>query len=415
MFYKIMRICTFCAIGVLTVFVGVYFYDAKQKQTPTADTTVQHTEQSTRDDVQHSDVVQIQEEQVTKAKQDDEKDLRTGINIDCARRFCTLDELKKYVDIVAEDRNPFIHVHFTDNENVGIECLLLDQVADEAHRNENGTYTNPQTKKRFLSRAQAQELRAYAEEKGVDFVPEIDLPAHAGGFFRLARIKYGSAYVASVAADIAEGEISITDEKGLAFAESLYGEYADLFAGNRYFHMGCDELFNQPADAQIAYINRMAKFLHAKGFDLWMWPDFITKKHITNTPNDITITYWSADGDTEDDAERAQRRRVRATVPELQDAGFSVINYNSYYLYFVPSLESCTPDDMGEMLWDIKNRWKLSMWDGEYGAPAKRTDGIVGAGLSIWREDARGLSSDTIYGHASRFYRAMADNVLQEQ
>ncbi len=419
MFHKIAFTLLLCAIAFFTVFVGVYFYNVNHAQAPSPSSPVSQSvaPQPTHTDAQQAEVSDTQhtEEVVVSEREQDDQILRTGITIDCARRFCTHDELKKYIDTVAEDDNPFIHVHFTDNENVGIECVLLDQVADEQNRNADGTYTNPQTKKRFLSRAQVRELMVYAEEKGVDFVPEIDLPAHAGGFLRLARIKHGNAYVTAVAADVAEGELSVTSEEGIAFIESIYAEYAELFTGNRYFHMGCDELFTQSAEARIAYIKRMADFLQSHGFNVWMWPDMITKKNIADIPQNITITYWSVDGDTEDDAERAQRRRVRATLPELQDAGFSLINYNSYYLYFVPSVENCAPDDMGEMLWDIKNRWRLTQWDGEYGAPAHSADGIVGASLSIWREDAHGVSSNTIHYHAERFYRAMADNMLQNK
>ncbi len=131
-------------------------------------------------------------------------------------------------------------------------------------------------------------------------------------------------------------------------------------------------------------------------------------------PQDVEVTYWSYDGDTEDNEERAQRRRIRASLPELQSQGFTLLNYNSYYLYFIPSQENCNAEDAGEMRSDIMWRWNIRQWDGEYGKKAPDASGIAGSAVAVWREDAYGVSSKMILYYTGRFYRAMADNVLEK-
>ncbi len=292
-----------------------------------------------------------------------------------------------------------------------MESLLLDQRASDKNRNADGSFTNPKTNKKFLSRQQIAELRNYAKRKQVELVPEIDLPAHAGGFLQLAELKYGRQSTLEIAADFEEGELDISRAAGRKFAEDIYAEYADLFAGNRYFHIGCDELFSASEKDKLAFIQRTTSFFESKGFTVRLWNDFITKKNLSDIPKSVQVTYWSHDGDTEDDAERAERRRLWAFLPELQSHGISVLNYNSYYLYFIPSIENVNQQDTSEMLNDIKQRWSLRHWDGEEGSSAETNEGILGAAISVWREGSDGVSDDELYRHSSRFFRAMADKV----
>ncbi len=315
---------------------------------------------------------------------------QAGINLDCARRYCSPKELKRYIDLAAEYENGFVQIHLTDNQSVGVESVLLDQRATDKNRNADGSYTNLKTNKKFLSRKQLADLQSYAKRKQVELVPEIDLPAHAGGFLQLAALKYGRQSALEIAADFEEGELDISRASGRKFAEDIYAEYADLFAGNRYFHIGCDELFSASEKDKLAFIQRTTSFFEAKGFTVRLWNDFITKKNLSAIPKSVEVTYWSHDGDTEDDDERDERRRIRASLPDLQSRGISVLNYNSYYLYFIPSTENVNS--------------KLAT-----------NKGILGAAISVWREDSDGVSDDELYQHASRFYRAMADKVTSEK
>lgn len=342
-----------------------------------------------------------------------DESIMTGIMLDTARRYYTIDEIKKYIDALAYKNGAFLHLHLTDNENVGVECELLGQTTAMAHIQQDGSYLNPHTGRKFLSRAQIADIMNYARDRQVVLMPEIDLPAHVGGFFDLAHTSRSAAYVASIAAhnDPSLGELNLANEASTRFAEELYAEYAALFAGVPYFHMGCDELFFARDDAIVAYINRMANFLRERGFVVCAWNDLFTKKNLVRLPSDVQVTYWSFDGDTEDEEERAARRRYRASVPDLQQSGFRVLNYNSYYLYFVPSPDICTPESLEWSRRDIIKRWDITLWDGESGKRARTADGIVGVAVAVWGEDSRGVSGNVIYTHTKNIYNAMTQKV----
>ena len=77
-------------------------------------------------------------------------ELQSGISIDCARRYYTVEEIKHYIDILSANNNSFLQLHLSDNENVGIECETLGQIVEYARLNSDGSYTNIQTQKKFL-------------------------------------------------------------------------------------------------------------------------------------------------------------------------------------------------------------------------------------------------------------------------
>ena len=56
-----------------------------------------------------------------------ETHMENAIMVDVARRYYSVDEIKQYIDALAEHDNGTLQIHFTDDENVGIECNFLDQ------------------------------------------------------------------------------------------------------------------------------------------------------------------------------------------------------------------------------------------------------------------------------------------------
>ncbi len=330
--------------------------------------------------------------------------LQFGITLDCARRYHTVAEIKKYIDVLATTENSFFQLHLTDNENAGIESSFLAQTTASAIRHADGSYENPVTGKKFLSKEQINSILEYAAIKNVSIVPEIDLPAHARGFLELAAILHGESYVNSIASDFEEGELDISKEEAVQFALQIYAEYTSLFHNCNYFHIGCDELFFSTSEDIQAYINRITSFVMEKGFTVRLWNDLLTKENIHNIPQELEVTYWSFDGDTEDLVERELRRKTRASVPDLQNAGFNVLIYNSYYLYYVPSLANYTPQELEYMENDLRDNWNPGKWDSENGETLPTTEHIRGAAISIWNEDSAGLAKEKIYDEGKKLY-----------
>lgn len=339
--------------------------------------------------------------------------MQTGILLDCARRYYSVSSIKKYIKMLSASKNSFLQLHLTDDQNVGIECLALGQTVKKAKKLSDGSYKNPKTNQKFLSREQIRELISYAKKRNVELIPEIDMPAHMGGFFKLAAISKGEKYVTSISADTGRypGELKISSKKGMDFAKMLYSEYAKLFSDCKYFHMGCDEFFSGSQSSIITYINTMSKYLRSKGFTVCIWNDLLRKDNIKKVTHKVQVTYWSYDGDTQNPSLRKQRRKERASVPDLQKEGFLIYNYNSYYLYVTPSRENCTKENRNYMVSDLKKNWNIRMWDGDTGKKLTSTKNLMGAAVCVWGEDSAGVTATDIYKQIEPLYKAMKNSM----
>jgi len=332
-----------------------------------------------------------------------EENSESSIMLDVARRYYTVDEIKKYIDALAVNANSSIQVHFTDDENVGIECAYLDQTAENATF-ADGVYTNPATGRKFLSYGQVRELMDYADSKNVTFVPEIDMPAHMKGFFDLAEIKFGYEAVRSHEYGFAWGtgdeigNIDIVRQQGKNFIYALYDEYTDFFSDRKYFHMGFDE-YTFRIDEKIDFINEMYEYLAAKGFTVRMWSDAITKTNISQLNNNIEIVYWGWWDDV--------TKYDYATVPDFQEAGFKLLITNRFYLFFVPYLPYMTDEINEHTIRDIEENWELESWNYNFPSTLENHDNIMGGMVCIWGENSAGVEDEAIRKQDIAMYNAM--------
>ena len=340
-----------------------------------------------------------------------ETHMESVIMVDVARRYYTVDELKKYIDALSKNDNSTLQLHFTDDENVGIECTYLDQTVENATY-ENGIYTNPNTGKRFLSYEQVQELMDYAKSKNVNFVPEIDVPAHMKGFFTLAKLKFGEEYVRNgydwdnpENSGIAwgrgdeEGNLDLMSPNGKPFVQALLDEYTEFFKECKYFHIGFDEYTFRP-EMKIEYANELYTYLSNKGFKVRMWSDAITKDNIDDLNNNIEITYW---GWKDDDVLQTNY----ATVPDLQEKGFKILITNKYYLFYVPNPDYNTPEGLARSISNIENDWELEEWNYNFTGGLSNHQNILGGMVCNWGENSTGVDDNTITTHTINMYNAM--------
>ncbi|MDG2917438.1 family 20 glycosylhydrolase [Bisgaard Taxon 10/6] len=335
----------------------------------------------------------------------------TGLALDIARHFYPAEVIKAFIDTIHNAGGTFLHLHFSDHENYALESAVLNQRAENATQDQYGVYINPKTHKPFLSYAQLKDITDYAKSKNVELIPELDSPNHMTAIFDLLEKEHGKPYVQKIRSKWTEEEIDITNPDSIAFVKSLITEVVDIFGdSSRHFHIGGDE-FGYGVDNNhefINYANTLAKFLQEKGLKTRIWNDGLIKATINQLNPDIQITYWSYDGNPQDEREAQRRRKIRMSMPELIERGFSVLNYNAYYLYFTPEEGAATSHDSNFATRDVLKNWDLTIWD-EQNPQNKIKDPhkIMGSALSIWGEHAGSLQSDSIQKYTAPLLTAI--------
>ncbi len=329
----------------------------------------------------------------------------SGLTLDIARHFYPVEVIKAFIDVIHRSGGTFLHLHFSDHENYALESTILHQRTENARKDQKGVYINPQTNKPFLSYVQLAEIVKYAKERNIELIPELGSPNHMNGIFTLLEKQYGQEYAASLKSKWNADEIDITNPKSMAFIQSLMVEVIDIFGdSSQHFHIGGDE-FGYSVDSNhefVTYANTLNDFLRQKGLIARMWNDGVIRATVDQLNPHIEITYWSYDGDTQDQQEADKRRQIRVGLPELVEKGFKVLNYNSYYLYLNPKSGSLTSHDSNYAMRDALENWSLGVWDGQNKQNMlKHTGNVLGASLSIWGKDAGTLSAETIQKYTS--------------
>ncbi|MFC0233521.1 family 20 glycosylhydrolase [Vagococcus entomophilus] len=327
---------------------------------------------------------------------------QSGLTLDVARRYYSVSTIKEYIDIIHQNKGTFLQLHLSDDENYALESKLLGQTTKHAIRTKNGAYLNVQTNRKFLSYKQIEELESYAKKKQVHLIPEIDTPAHAKAILQLVKNKYGEKKRESLRQAYTVNQIDYIKKENVLFIQSLYQEVVKQFPKSPYFHMGGDEFVAVDANNQqyIHYVNQMAKWAKKNKKILRLWNDGLLKEEIKQLNHSVEVTYWSYDGDKQNPKEVRQLRKERASLPDLLKNKIKVLNYNSYYLYLVPSKRTLPNYSSKQSLNFFKENWQLQDWDGADSTYQENNIAsshyLIGSSISIWSEESSPLSEEKI-------------------
>lgn len=325
----------------------------------------------------------------------------TGVMLDVARAYYPVALIEQYIALLADHGGRFLHLHLTDDQNVGIESEVLGQTLANADLRD-GVYTSRITGRPFLSAAQAREISRYAAQRGIAIVPEIDTPGHMAAAFALLEAGHGKKWVDRIRSG--ESELDTSAPGSSALAARLLQEVTRTFPSSRTVHIGGDEWGDDvTADERVRWLNTMASAVGNRA--VWAWNDGIDRAAMGRLDPRIHVTYWSFDGDTEDATERRERRERRAGANDLYAAGIDLLNYNSYYLYEVPT--DLDAADSEYTVADLRENWSLRTWDGDSGA--RLAGPTSGAAVAIWGEDLEAPPSDALLRWSAPHVLAMIE------
>ena len=175
-----------------------------------------------------------------------------GLHLDVSRHFYPVSFIKKYIDLLAMQKMNYFHWHLTDDQGWRLEIkkypLLTQKGAwrDSTAINHPSSFTTPIFEKKvyggYYTQEQVCDIVAYAAERHVTVIPEIDLPGHM-----LAALAAYPAlgcmhkdYQVGTQWGIYSDVLCVGNKDGYRFIEDIMTEVISLFPG-RYIHIGGDE------------------------------------------------------------------------------------------------------------------------------------------------------------------------------
>jgi hexosaminidase len=170
-----------------------------------------------------------------------------GAMLDCSRNFFRVDFLERFIDLISLHKFNRFHWHLTDDQAWRLEIASHPEIAQLGSIRQDRRYGIEKLKTGSYSREDVRRVVAFAAERGIVVVPEIETPGHvlallashpelscrgapAGGAF-LPEDRYG----------IFEDVLCAGEEKVFDLLADIYDEVASLFPGP-WVHAGGDEV-----------------------------------------------------------------------------------------------------------------------------------------------------------------------------
>ena len=175
-----------------------------------------------------------------------------GMHLDPCRHFFSIEETKKYLDVMTAYKLNRFHWHLTEDQGWRMEVKAYPKLT-EIGAWRNGTVIKKDWNSNdgirhggFYTQEEMKEIVTYAAERGITVIPEIDLPGHMVA----ALAAYpnlgctGGPYEVWTRWGVAPDILCAGNEQVFTFLEDVLTEVMDIFP-SEYIHVGGDEAFNE--------------------------------------------------------------------------------------------------------------------------------------------------------------------------
>jgi len=235
-----------------------------------------------------------------------------GMMLDVSRHFMPLSFIKKFIDIIAMHKMNTFHWHLSDDQGWRIEIKKypkLTSIGSKRTETVAGHVLKSPVSLRiwkdvqeydgiphegYYTQEEIKEVVAYASERFITIIPEIDLPGHTSSLIA-AYPEYGSSDKNIGVKTIwgIQEDIIKPNENTFNFLKDVFTEIADLFP-SKYIHIGGDEAnkkqwieseevqeimknleLENEAQLQSYFISRMEKILNSLNKKIIGWDEII--------------------------------------------------------------------------------------------------------------------------------------------
>ncbi len=289
-----------------------------------------------------------------------------GLSVDVARHFFGPTVLRVLVDAMAQLKLTVLHLHLSDDQGWRLEIpsrpLLTERSGSTAVDGDPGGW---------YSVADFAELTAYALERGIVLVPEVDLPGHVNA----ALHAYGELTPSGLpepeftGIDVGFSRLDASLASTEPFLRDVLGDVAAMTTGP-YLHIGGDEVLTMGAEEHRTLVGLAAAQVLAGGKVVVGWQEVAGAELGAGA----VVQLWD---------EREDRARVVAAV----ERGAGLLLSPATRVYLDMKYEPSTPLGL-DWAGTVQLRDAYS-WDPLAVVPEVPVDRVVGIEATIWTETLR--------------------------
>lgn len=232
-----------------------------------------------------------------------------GFMLDESRHFTGPAHLKRTIDAMARFKLNRLHWHLTDSPAWRIEIKKYPKLTSVGGRGSE-TDRNPDAPANYYTQEQIREIVAYAKQRAVVIIPEIDMPGHADAAVTAYPEHDGGGFIQK-GNPLKWPRFTFNPAKPetLAFLDDILSEVASLFPDAGVIHYGGDEVhfgwhqwtqlpevqdlmkrenLKDLAGVEAWFNRRMAATINRLGFKTGGWDEIAAR----GLPKDKTVIWW---------------------------------------------------------------------------------------------------------------------------
>lgn len=250
-----------------------------------------------------------------------------GYMLDIARHFFNKEEVKRVLDIMAFYKMNRFHWHLTDDQGWRIEIPEYPRLT-EVGAIRKGSFSNPGDGRQFYDDTEygrgmwyslddLREVVAYAAERHIEIIPEVDLPGHmvaAVASYPEFSCDPNKEYEVRIDGGISHDVLNIGKDEVIEFLKCVLGHVATVFP-YQYVHIGGDECpteqwstnadcLRRVQEEGLAGVNELQSWLvqllgtylkDEYGKDLVVWDELLSHWSEKNTIKPVIMAWNSID------------------------------------------------------------------------------------------------------------------------
>ena len=321
-----------------------------------------------------------------------------GLHLDVSRHFFPVEDVERFIELLAQHRMNVFHWHLTDDQGWRIEIkryprltevgsvraqTVVGHIGRWPHRFDGTPHGG------FYTQDDIRRVVAFAARRHVLVVPEIDMPGHMEAAIA-AYPEIGSGYtrVAKVRETwgISQNVVSL-DDACVEFCKGVWEEVFDMFPGV-FCHLGGDEAptkaweeseaaqrlmaergLSSPRQMQSWFTARMDEFFRAHGKRLIGWDEILEGGGIDPS---AAVMHWRS-------------HHANVDLAAIAASGHAIVRAptsHTYFDYYQAEPQSEEPLAIGGLL----TLDKVYSFDPLDGIPAEAHGAVLGAQGQLWTE-----------------------------
>ena len=186
-----------------------------------------------------------------------------------ARHFFSVEDVKRYIDLIASYKINKLHLHLTDDQGWRIEIKSWPKLTEIGSTSAVGGDQGG-----FYTQAQYRDIVAYAKLHQITIIPEIDMPGHTNA----ALASYPELNCDGKARDLYTGmkvgfsTLCVDSEITYTFLDDVIRELVSLTDGD-YIHLGGDESHVTPKEDYNLFLTKAQAIVKKYGKNVMGWED----------------------------------------------------------------------------------------------------------------------------------------------